>query len=1645
MGEERSERHDWGPFVTSGIKVLFVGKGDWKLPEYHIEVCTKVNQLMTHLGTFRPDVVVSSEFIPGALNIAAFDVRRKWIHVNPQANAEDVSRAIEACYGASLWGEHPFANTNPLVTVYTGTYNTGDFLRDTYQSLRDQSYPNWEWLVVDDGSTDGTWERLLEIANEDFRVNPVRIRHNGKIGHVKGVATKLARGKYLVELDHDDMLTDTAIDEVRKAFESDPEIGFVYTNCASFFQDGNPQMFGDEFWKPRYRDTVYRNKTYKECINPNIMDRFGPHFSQQFGWFLTVGPNHIRAYRADKLQEFGGYNHNLPVADDWDVYAKFFLRSKCFHLDKMLYLYRFMDSFANTTFTRNKSIQDHLALGRGHYAKEFDEFNKKRLLSIPDVGFVVASRNEETSKPIREKIFNAHVIMGKNSILEAYEDGRNSFKGTPRIVYIHDDASILDMEKFVNMVKALPPGLYGAIGSASPGVLDKGPWWESDRKVGKLQQRVYTGKMKLLEFGNADTIQEVQWLDGFCLIAVEQNWSWLVRGNPPLWHGYDWLACKRTTENGGKCFVFPQPEQPMLAHNGLGGGETYDEAMEIIRSLTKKPYERDLYINLHEHCQTLATAKGQVLDLGCSSNAGPFHEGIATNALLEGVEKNGGEVWSVESNDLSKLFKGHKQWHFIQTNSLDEEKILNACKKTAFDLIFIDTEHSYDRTKKELELWGKRVNPGGRIILHDHAIFSGIDQAIKEYAANKDVKVEQYPNGNGLTIITMAKVESPPPKPESVDGPRVVASLTTIPSRISRIRPMLESVIAQTYKPSRIVLWLPTICQKEGVGYDIPSELSDWMTKNGIEIGRCDQDWGSATKLIPTLLSESDPETKIITLDDDVSYEPHAIEELVKASDKWPDAAIGFMGRINKEFVHAEKVLKDPVEVGFLGGYRGVLYRRRFFDQTIYEDMRALLVGGPVVVDDHVFAWYLRDHGIKKLVIRTEHPGKDGSINMQFLNLGGGIYDKGEEGPVVKESMQRLEDLYGKKTISNLSVIVLDWNTKDMTLACVDSVRKHYPDVEIILIQNGEAFDCPKATRVLPMEINLGYSAGVNRGVYAATKKHICLLNSDTVVEPGLFEKLEMPFYSDPTLGITGPFLSYGRPPQGNYAKANCPQTDLELPLVFVCVMMERDLLLSMGGLDPRLTTYEDDDFCLRTKQRGLKTKVIGGTWINHSGHESFKANEVDTQTMNKENHEKFLKKWPKIKVIALTKDEKEALPGFFDQFRPITDKFAILDSGSTDGTLEWAKANGIQVAERDFDRFDNQRNASIELLGKDAEWIIQMDPDERLDAHTIQCIPELVRSVEFDIYLTHLFALNRDCSSKEWIGKPFLWRNNLDIRWALPVHEKLIGSMRQAWIKNGRIDHVIALHNPERRAKSEGFYSKLASLPRIDVSQWPIIDYDHPMHPGLKQICIGPLVSIVIPTCNRFELRSKAEDSIRKQDYRPFEAIIVGDGPGSIGGITGIQGEGADLFRYYTLPKNHGAGGAVPRNYAITLSAGNWIAYCDDDNQWEPTHLSSLMEAVEKEGAAFGISSMKILGKERICDKPEFGKVDTSCVLHAKELVRKYGWWKNRLEGGYCHDWEFVSRWVKSEKWAASLKTTVLYNAETSGQFEFLKKLVEA
>ena len=200
---------------------------------------------------------------------------------------------------------------------------------------------------------------------------------------------------------------------------------------------------------------------------------------------------------------------------------------------------------------------------------------------------------------------------------------------------------------------------------------------------------------------------------------------------------------------------------------------------------------------------------------------------------------------------------------------------------------------------------------------------------------------------------------------------KVFVSLTTLPSRMRQLELTIASIERQRFKPDGILLGLPTMSKREGTPYAIPQELVDRVTVISTE------DRGPGTKLYSALDAIHDPDTIIITVDDDVEYEEHVLEKLVAASLRHPHAAIGFCGW------NAEKLIRggdyelmyeengnwpsNPAPANVLEGYRGIAYRRGFFDADVldYEFHE-----GAFFVDDVWISGYLALKGIPRLVTR---------------------------------------------------------------------------------------------------------------------------------------------------------------------------------------------------------------------------------------------------------------------------------------------------------------------------------------------------------------------------------------------------------------------------------------------------------------------------------------------------------------------------------------------------------------------------------------------------------------------------------------------------------------------------------------------------
>jgi O-antigen biosynthesis protein len=252
------------------------------------------------------------------------------------------------------------------ISIFTPTHNP-KYLNQLYDSIKDQGF--YEWVILAQG---------CEVPK--FNDNRVKVYNIPKLGdHYVGAlklqACKNCSGDILLELDHDDLLVSTAIEECKKAFE-DPEIGFVYSDTANFRNDfQKTERYNPAHgWKYEEFSFIVENgaiidKTKFLKENPpegNLDGRIWKLLECHLGFeafpssvsYIWYAPNHFRAWRKEVYWKTGGHNPNMRVLDDQELVMRTYLITKFKRIPKCLYLYRYQTDGNNTWLKNNQEIQE---------------------------------------------------------------------------------------------------------------------------------------------------------------------------------------------------------------------------------------------------------------------------------------------------------------------------------------------------------------------------------------------------------------------------------------------------------------------------------------------------------------------------------------------------------------------------------------------------------------------------------------------------------------------------------------------------------------------------------------------------------------------------------------------------------------------------------------------------------------------------------------------------------------------------------------------------------------------------------------------------------------------------------------------------------------------------------------------------------------------------------------------------------------------------------------------------------------------------------------------------------------------------------------------------------------------------------------
>ncbi|MFD2908605.1 glycosyltransferase family 2 protein [Flavobacterium ardleyense] len=118
---------------------------------------------------------------------------------------------------------------NGLVSIITPAYNSANFIAETIKSVQDQTYQNWEMLIVDDGSSDATEAIVLSFLEKDNRIQFYKLESNSGPAVARNTAIEKAKGVYMTFIDADDIWFPTFIEKSIKTIQ-ETETPFVFSS-----------------------------------------------------------------------------------------------------------------------------------------------------------------------------------------------------------------------------------------------------------------------------------------------------------------------------------------------------------------------------------------------------------------------------------------------------------------------------------------------------------------------------------------------------------------------------------------------------------------------------------------------------------------------------------------------------------------------------------------------------------------------------------------------------------------------------------------------------------------------------------------------------------------------------------------------------------------------------------------------------------------------------------------------------------------------------------------------------------------------------------------------------------------------------------------------------------------------------------------------------------------------------------------------------------------------------------------------------------------------------------------------------------------------------------------------------------------------
>lgn len=312
----------------------------------------------------------------------------------------------------------------PKISVVMSAYNAAPYLRGAVESILSQSYRDFEFIIINNGSNDDSASILQEYQQVDTRLRVYYHVQNGWVP-AQEWACRLARGRYLAMMDADDISHPQRLEKQLAYLESHGDIGIVGT------------------WIQKIDRSGAAGKTWSPPTKPKVL---------QWTHFFGVCVAHPSVMmRREILQRLRFYRHEIGCAEDVDLWLRASTITEFANIPELLYCYRVWDGSVT---------QRNLAVVRQTHVDLLTAYIRDFLNAEPDREAVVGLRQTrigprpESLRQIRSSallIYALYLKFVQNNSLTIDERREVSWDAAKRVARLAADASRFSRLDFVTL------------------------------------------------------------------------------------------------------------------------------------------------------------------------------------------------------------------------------------------------------------------------------------------------------------------------------------------------------------------------------------------------------------------------------------------------------------------------------------------------------------------------------------------------------------------------------------------------------------------------------------------------------------------------------------------------------------------------------------------------------------------------------------------------------------------------------------------------------------------------------------------------------------------------------------------------------------------------------------------------------------------------------------------------------------------------------------------------------------------------------------------------------------------------------------------------------------------------------------------